>query len=109
MRATLCQYPRVEEFTNASKEFVKRFAMAMAKWNGVMLWDIWSHLKNMKPFPHRGLDWAQLLCTYIPLGIALMEVRLEKVCTKSEILSIDISIRNLATDILASLRMSPRF
>ena len=107
--AMLEQGRRVEEFTNATEEFVRRFALAMAKWNGVMLWDIWSHLKNMKPFPQRGLDWAQLVCTYVPLWIALMEVRLEKVCTRSEILSIDISIRNLATEILASLRMDRRF
>ena len=101
----LLQGRKVDKFTNASRQFVKTFALAMAKWNAEMLRDIWSHIRRMTPGPRRGLDWPELLCSYIPFRIALAEVRLEKIHTKKEIVSIQNVISDIITDILASLNM----
>jgi len=101
----LQQGRKVDEFSNASREFVKSFSLAMAKWNADMLGGIWSHLKNMRPYPQRALDWPDLACRYIPLWIAMTEVRLEKILSKREIATIHSAIPNLITDVLASLKM----
>ena len=103
--AMLEQGRKVDEFTNAGKQFVKRFALAMAKWNAGMLGEIWLHLKSMTPSPQRGLDWLDLTCRYIPLQIALTEVRLEKIHANRKIASIHNVIPDLATDILVSSKM----
>ena len=103
--AMLEQGRKVDEFTNVSRKFVKRFALAMARWNAEMLDGIWSHLKNMKPSPRRGLDWPEVACRYIPLRIALTEIRLEKIHTNREIAGIHSAIPELITDVLASLKM----
>jgi hypothetical protein len=101
----LQQGRKVDEFTNVSRKFVKRFALAMAKWNAEMLGGIWSYLKNMRPYPQRALDWPALACRYVPLWIALTEVRLEKIHAKKEIATIHSAIPNLITDILASMKI----
>jgi len=96
---------KVDEFTNASRKFVKRFALALAKWNAEMLGGIWSHLGRMRPYPVRALDWPDLVFRYIPLWIALTELRLGKILAKKEIAAIHTAIPNLITDILASMKI----
>jgi hypothetical protein len=101
----LRQGRKADEFTNVSRKFVKTFALATAKWNAEMLGAIWSHLKNMRPYPQRALDWQDLACRYIPLWFTLAEVRLEEIHAKKEIATIHSAIPSLITDILASMKV----
>jgi hypothetical protein len=103
--AMLEQGRKVDEFTNVSRKFVKRFALAMARWNAEILGDIWTHLKSMKPSPRRGIDWAEVACRYAALRIALTEIRLEKIHANREIAGIHSAIPELTIDLLASLKM----
>ena len=103
--AMLEQGRKVDEFTNVSRKFVRKFALALAKWDAEMLGGIWSHLKKMRPYPVRALDWRDLAFRYIPLWIALTEIRLEKILAKKEIATIHVAIPNLITDILTSMKM----
>lgn len=96
---------KVDEFTNASRKFVKRFALSMARWSSDMLGEVWSHLKVIRPSPQRAIDWPDLACRYIPLQIALTEVRLEKIYNKKEIISLHKAIPDIITDIMASRKM----
>jgi hypothetical protein len=76
----------VDDFTDGGRKFVKGFAMSAAKWSAEMLLDIWGSLKNLKPSPQRGVDWLDVACQYVPLQIALAELRLEKVHARREII-----------------------
>lgn len=103
--AMLEQGRMVDQFTNVGRKFVKKFAMSVAKWSAEMLADVWSSLKNLKPGPQRGLDWLDVACRYVPLQIALTELRLEKVHAKREIVSISDAIPDLIADILGSKKL----
>ena len=102
--AMLQQSRMVDDFANSGRKFMKSFAVSVAKWSAEMLADVWSFLKNLKPSPQRGLDWSDVACSYIPLQIALTELRLEKIHAKKEIVSISDAIPNLVTDILSVKR-----
>jgi hypothetical protein len=100
--AMLRQGRIVDDFANSGRKFMKSFAVSVAKWSVEMLADVWSSLKNLKPSPQRGLDWSDVACRYIPLRIALTELRLEKIHTKREIASISGAIPNLVVEILSN-------
>ena len=93
-----------ESFIKARMTFVRNFTVALARWNAEMLSEIWKALKEMRPYPDRALDWLALACDYIPLQIQLEQVRLEKIYSRTDLLSIHNSISDILLDIMVSLK-----
>jgi hypothetical protein len=92
----------IASFIEARMTFVRGFALGLARWNAEMLWEIWKELKDMRPYPDRALDWLALACEYVPLEMQLQQVRLEKICNRADLMSVQGSVSEILVDIMAT-------